>query len=248
MKNYCDILANKANETPLIRLVWLILYQAMVDGAEVVTFKLGQHGGAALGDDLPKLPIYHEFELGYQGNYPYNVLPPPPLYLYWPVICRLCCLADVPYWAKGPVTGFFQFRIGSGTDLQSWAFKLQSSDLQSGLTLTRISESELPAVDWYAEITAPEPQLIEWQPAMPAWQVRPVQPPDALSAWVWSVSRCAFYSVGCLVAWTLLAAGGLVGGATPGLVGSTLGGLLLGMLISWRARRIASSFPRPSQI
>jgi hypothetical protein len=244
MKTFDDILGNMANETPIIRFVWLILYQAMADGAEIVTFKMRREGNGGLSDGQPELPRRDVFEVGYQGNYPYNVLCPPPVYLYWPTICRLCCLADVHYWSKGPVTGYFKIRFGAGTDQQIWPLRLQSNDLQSGLTITRISESELPAEDAFTEVTVPEPPPSERPPAMPTWQVRPVPPPDELSAWVWAASRCAFYSVGGAVAWALLAAGGLMGGATlPGLVGSTLGGLLLGVLISWRVRRSAPGFP-----
>lgn len=244
MKTFDDILGNMANQTPIIRFVWLILYQAKADGAEIITFKMNRGGKAGLRDEQPELPRRDEFEVGYQGNYPYNVLAPPPAYLYWPTICRLCCVADVPYWAKGPVTGYFRIRFGEGAEEQIWSLRLQSSDLQSGLTLTCISDSELPTEDAFAEVTVPAPPPSECPPAMPMWQVRPVKPPDAVSAWVWAASRCTTYSVGGAVAWTLLAAGGLIGGATPaGLVGSTLGGLILGMFISWRTRRSAPGFP-----
>lgn len=248
MKQTNDDLATMANQTPIIRFVWLILYQAMADGAEIVIFRMNRKGDETLEDELLRLPRRGEFEIGYQGTHPYSVMAPPPAYLYWPVICRLCCLADVPYWTKGPVSGCFQFRIGSGTDLQTWSYRLQSSDLQSGLTLTRISESEMPADDRYAEIAAPEPRPIESQPSMPAWQIRPVKPTDRLTALVWSLSRCAFYSVVSAMAWALLAAGGLVGGKMAGLLGSAMGGILIATLISWRAKHGSQGITRPSQI
>ncbi|MFA6542967.1 MAG: hypothetical protein WCS99_00980 [Limisphaerales bacterium] len=242
MNHECDGLDDMARETPIMRFVSLVLYQAVADGAEIITFRLKPGG-----DELPEMTGRRKFEVGYQGAFPYCAMPPPPQHLYSPVICRLCCLADVPYWAKGSVTGTFRMRIGSGTDSKSWSFKLQSSDLLSGLTLTRVSDSELPANDLYAEFTLPEPQPIEWRPAVPAWQVIPVRPMNRHTAWVWSLSRCAFYAAVCALAWALLAAGGLIDSATISMSGLVAGGLLLGMLINWQAGRSSRCFSKATR-
>lgn len=74
-----DALANMANETPIIRFVNLILYQAVQDRASDIHFE----------------PFEDEFKIRYRVDGALYEMAPPPRYLATPVISRLKVLANL---------------------------------------------------------------------------------------------------------------------------------------------------------
>ncbi|MEQ2006235.1 MAG: GspE/PulE family protein [Limisphaerales bacterium] len=74
-----DALANMANETPIIRFVNLILYQAVQDRASDIHFE----------------PFEDEFKIRYRVDGALYEMSPPPRYLALPVISRLKVLANL---------------------------------------------------------------------------------------------------------------------------------------------------------
>ena len=78
-ENSADALANMANETPIIRFVNLILYQAVQDRASDIHFE----------------PFEDEFKIRYRVDGALYEMSPPPRYLALPVISRLKVLANL---------------------------------------------------------------------------------------------------------------------------------------------------------
>jgi type IV pilus assembly protein PilB len=78
-ENSADQLANMANETPIIRFVNLILYQAVQDRASDIHFE----------------PFEDEFKIRYRVDGALYEMSPPPRYLALPVISRLKVLANL---------------------------------------------------------------------------------------------------------------------------------------------------------
>ena len=78
-ENSADALANMANETPIIRFVNLILYQAVQDRASDIHFE----------------PFEDEFKVRYRVDGALYEMSPPPRYLALPVISRLKVLANL---------------------------------------------------------------------------------------------------------------------------------------------------------
>lgn len=74
-----DALANMANETPIIRFVNLILYQAVQDRASDIHFE----------------PFEDEFKIRYRVDGALYEMAPPPRYLALPVVSRLKVLANL---------------------------------------------------------------------------------------------------------------------------------------------------------
>lgn len=118
-------------------------------------------------------------------------LEPPPPSLYTPVINCLCAMSDIRYWARGPVEGFIDMKIGG---LGRIPLAVHSSNLREQITLSRATAEEIAAFDRRPPIAVPPlPGPLPDVP-LPKYALRPVSPPNRLHAVVWFVCRTVFYA------------------------------------------------------
>jgi hypothetical protein len=107
---------------PVSRLVNLVVYQAVCDGAKRIEFSLTDNA------QKPEFRIFYE---GDSGRYD---VPSPPTLLFEPVVNVLCSIASVPYYAKGTVMGLFQTKCAG---YPNYWWRLESNNLKKTVLLTK---------------------------------------------------------------------------------------------------------------
>ena len=137
-------------------------------------------------------------------------LPPPPPFLYVPVVNCLCAMSDIRYWARGAVEGFIDLKIG---ELGRIPLTVHSSNLLEQITLSRATAEQIAAFDRRPPIAVPP--LPEPLPDVPLSEsiFRPVSPPSRLHAVVWFVSRTVFYTFAYIEIFLLVEFNALLGDA-----------------------------------
>ena len=127
--------------------------------------------------------------------------PPPPPCLYVPVVNCLCAMSDIRYWARGPVAGFIDLKIG-GLGRIPWT--VHSPNLLEQITLSRATAEQIAAFDRRQPIAVPPlPGPLPDVP-LPEFIFRPVSPPTRLHAVVWFVSRTVFYAFAYIEVFSLV--------------------------------------------
>ena len=208
------------NEPPIIRFVNLILYQAIHDGATQIVFAVESPPASEQkepdeleiliahlehdGTEMKKVVSGPDFKfcIRYLTHGAFSEVAPPPAYLYWPVICRLCLLSGIRYWAKGRVEGFLDMTLGD----RRARLAVCSDDLGKNLTLTEATAAQIEEHERREPLEVPSlPEPLP-EEATPGFVFQPVTPPDATHAVVWFLSRTVFYAVAYICVCVLIVA------------------------------------------
>lgn len=144
-------------------------------------------------------------------------LAPAPDYLYIPAANCLCAMADIRYWARGPVEGFIDMKIGG---LGRIPLTVHSSNLREQITLSRATAEEIAAYDRRPPIAVPPlPGPLPDVP-LPEFLYRPVSPPSRKHAVVWFVSRTVFYALAYIEVFLLVKFNASLGDALSAWLGT----------------------------
>ena len=115
-----------------------------------------------------------------------------PGYLFSPVICRLCVMAGIDYWAKGCVEGFSHLTIQS----RSVLWRAHSDNLRKSITLTHATAAQAEEYARRKPIEIPPlPAPLPDEPLLPECLCRPTAPRNRTEAIVWFGARMVFYPV-----------------------------------------------------
>ena len=194
-----DIELGLAGDRTIVRLVKLFLLQAFSNDATKLVFILE---GSVPGEDFdflfesdphrdkPTSARRFDVAIRYYSPHGFHDIPSPPLFLFRPIINRLCVMSDVRHWARGSVQGFFTVEIGG---LGPISCTVHSDDLKKKLTLSRATAEQLAAFGKRKPIELPPlPEPLPDEP-VPEFVLRPVPSPDLAHTIVWFISRTMFY-------------------------------------------------------
>lgn len=194
-----DLELGLAGDGTVVRLVNLVLLQAFSDDATKIVFALEESTAGkdleflfdseAHGDELASARRFN-VTIRYYSPHKFHDIAPPPTYLFRPIINRLCVMADIRHWARGPVEGFFSVVIGGVGQISCTA---HSHNLNKELTLSRATAGKLEAFGNRKPIALPPlPKPLPDEP-VPEFVIRPVPSPDIPHTIVWFISRTVFY-------------------------------------------------------
>ncbi len=212
--------------TPVGRFEYLVLYVAIADGANRISFELRPHSSeAALCLSLPpgyranesfanlwdessdaKSAIHPHFEfvIRYFGEFGVHEMTPPPAYLFRPMILTILVKSDLSSWTSRPIKGAITVPRSKHAP-PIWI--VESNDPRQGLVIRLPEPGEVNEVIGQA-VAIPDPSAEPPSYATPRSYMRITRAQDRFTFRNWTILRLVFYGFTGFVYWAIAAAGG----------------------------------------